>query len=78
MMEIICHICSKEFELLKNKSYLGAKLTSKHPEECDPLTTEIIGLCSVCYKIERNNIKDNKKDNKKDNIKDKIKGKKKK
>tara|TARA_R110000822_G_scaffold14206_6_gene50267 strand:+ start:617 stop:820 length:204 start_codon:yes stop_codon:yes gene_type:complete len=57
-MEIICHICSKEFELLKNKSYLGAPLNSKNPESCDPLTTEIIGLCSVCYKVERNKIKD--------------------
>lgn len=62
MMEIVCSICEKEFELFKNKSYLGAKLTSKHPEECDPLTTELIGLCSVCYKIERNKIKDKIKD----------------
>jgi hypothetical protein len=58
-MEIICHICNREFELLKNKSYLGAPLNSKNPEECDPLTTEIIGLCSVCYKIERDKIKEN-------------------
>ena len=63
-MEIICHICSKEFELLKNKSYLGAPLNSKNPEEYDPLTTEIIGLCSVCYKVEIDKIKDNKKDKK--------------
>ena len=65
MMEIVCSICEKEFELFKDKSYLGAKLTSKHPEECDPLTTELIGLCSVCYKIERNKIKDKNKDKKK-------------
>ena len=61
-MEIICYICSKEFELLKNKSYLGAPLDAKNPKSCDPLTTEIIGLCSVCYKVERNKIKDKKKD----------------
>ena len=64
-MEIVCSICEKEFELFKDKSYLGAKLTSKHPEECDPITTELIGLCSVCYKIERNKIKDKIKDKKK-------------
>jgi len=63
MMEIICDVCSKEFELLENKSYLGARLDSKNPEECDPLTTEIIGLCSVCYKVEKNKIKDKKKKN---------------
>jgi hypothetical protein len=63
MMEIICDVCMKEFELLENKSYLGARLDSKNPEECDPLTTEIIGLCSVCYKVERKKIKDNKKKN---------------
>ena len=62
-MEIICDVCRKEFELLENKSYLGARLDSKNPEECDPLTTEIIGLCSVCYKVERNKIKDKKKKN---------------
>lgn len=62
-MEIICDVCSKEFELLENKSYLGARLDSKNPEECDPLTTEIIGLCSVCYKVEKNKIKDKKKKN---------------
>ena len=64
MMEIICSVCNKEFELLRDKSYLGPKLTSKNPEECDPLTTELIGLCSVCYKVERKKIKDkNKKKN---------------
>tara|TARA_R110000765_G_scaffold287054_1_gene383517 strand:+ start:552 stop:752 length:201 start_codon:yes stop_codon:yes gene_type:complete len=62
MMEIICNICEKEFELLKNKSYLGAPLNSRNPEEYDPLTTEIICLCSVCYKIERYKIKKNKED----------------
>ena len=70
MMEIICNVCDKEFELLKNKSYLGAPLTSKNPEECDPLTTELIGLCSVCYKVERNKIKDKSKDKKKNNGED--------
>jgi hypothetical protein len=69
MMEMICSICSKEFELLKNKSYLGPKLTSKKPEECDPLTTELIGLCSVCYKVELRKNKD-----KKNNGKNKKKG----
>jgi len=63
MMEIICSVCEKEFELLKNKSYLGPKLISNNPEECDPLTTEIIGLCSVCYKVERKKIKDKTKKN---------------
>lgn len=58
-MEIICNICNKEFELLKNKSYLGAPLNYKNTEEYDPLTSDIIGLCSVCYKIERDKIKDN-------------------
>ena len=66
MMEIICNICEKEFELLKNKSYLGAPLNSRTPEEYDPLTTEIIGLCSVCYKIEGDKIKKKKEDNGKD------------
>jgi hypothetical protein len=70
MMEMICSVCSKEFELLKNKSYLGPKLTSKHPENCDPLTTDIIGLCSACYKVERNKI-ENKKDKKDKNGEDK-------
>ena len=62
-MEIICSVCNKEFELFKNKSYLGAPLNSNNPEECDPLTTEIIGLCSVCYKVERKKIKDKTKKN---------------
>ena len=66
-MEIICSVCTKEFELFKNKSYLGAPLNSTHPEECDPITTELIGLCSVCYKIERKKIKDKIKDKKKKN-----------
>ena len=64
-MEIVCNICEKEFELFKNKGYLGTPLNYKNPEECDPLTTEIIGLCSVCYKVERKKIKDKIKDKKK-------------
>ena len=66
-MEIICCVCEKEFELLKNKNYLGAPLNSKNPEECDPLTTELIGLCSICYKVERRKIKEKSKDKKKNN-----------
>ena len=66
-MEIICCVCEKEFELLKNKNYLGAPLNSKNPEECDPLTTELIGLCSICYKVEKRKIKDKIKDNKNNN-----------
>ena len=66
-MEIICNICNKEFELLKNKNYLGAPLNSKNPEECDPLTTELIGLCSACYRVERKKIKDKIKDKKNNN-----------
>ena len=63
-MEIICDSCKKEFELDSKKNYMGEPLDRKPTNSCDPLTTEIIGLCSVCYKqkLHELNIKKNKKD----------------
>ena len=49
-MEIICDNCKKEFELDSTKNYMGEPLDRKPNDDYDPLNTDIIGLCSVCYK----------------------------
>jgi hypothetical protein len=64
MMEIICDSCKKEFELDSTKNYMGEPLDKKPNDDYDPLNTEIIGLCSVCYKqkLYELEIKKNKED----------------
>jgi hypothetical protein len=58
MMEIVCTKCSKEFELLKNKNYLGIPFNVGKEYEFDPLSdTELIALCSGCYSVELSKLK---------------------